>query len=158
MSKKDFKKSDIEELTQKFNLLRKAAEICFVAHKDQKRKFKIGLPYAIHPVRVVLLLMLVGCRDEEILSAALLHDVLEDTYFEREDLEFFGFPKEILDSVEILTKKPEETYLNYILRCSTDKNAKMVKLADLKHNLSDLSYGSMRDKYLLAKYILENKK
>jgi len=45
---------------------------------DQKRKYT-GRPYIVHPAEVVEILMSVGITDENILSAAWLHDVVEDT-------------------------------------------------------------------------------
>lgn len=47
------------------------------AHEDQRRKDS-GLPYVTHPMEVLVLLSRHGIRDEAVLAAAVLHDVLED--------------------------------------------------------------------------------
>lgn len=48
------------------------------AHAGQKRK-STNVPYIVHPVSVMLLLMEHGEHDAELLTAALLHDTVEDT-------------------------------------------------------------------------------
>ena len=48
------------------------------AHAGQKRKSS-EVPYIVHPVAVMLLLMEHGEHDPELLTAALLHDTVEDT-------------------------------------------------------------------------------
>lgn len=48
------------------------------AHAGQKRK-STDVPYIVHPVGVMLLLMEHGEADAELLTAALLHDTVEDT-------------------------------------------------------------------------------
>jgi (p)ppGpp synthase/HD superfamily hydrolase len=47
-------------------------------HAGQKRKSS-DIPYIVHPVCVMLLLMEHGEHDSELLTAALLHDTIEDT-------------------------------------------------------------------------------
>jgi len=47
------------------------------AHKDQERKYS-GLPYYVHPIAVAGIVTQVT-DDEDVISAALLHDVVEDT-------------------------------------------------------------------------------
>lgn len=46
-------------------------------HHGQKRK-SLDVPYIIHPVRVMFVLLRYGITDDDMLAAALLHDVLED--------------------------------------------------------------------------------
>jgi hypothetical protein len=53
-------------------------------------------------------------------------------------------------------KKGEEDYVDYLFRVKTHKWARMVKIADLTHNMSDLAPGNLRDKYSISKYFLEN--
>lgn len=48
------------------------------AHAGQTRKFT-GEPYIVHPARVAMAVSLLGYADEEMVAAAWLHDVLEDT-------------------------------------------------------------------------------
>jgi (p)ppGpp synthase/HD superfamily hydrolase len=66
------------------DVLANIEEFARQAHGDQQRKF-VDEPYIMHPIRVMQL-----CReytaDLPVLSAALLHDVLEDTAVTKEDL------------------------------------------------------------------------
>ena len=131
-------------------LVDKAKEIATEAHEGQKRIG--GLPYIIHPEAVA---GLVDTMEEKVV--AWLHDVLEDTDLTEYDLIAKGIPSYLVEIVKILTRKEGESYFDYILRCLNSNNeiAIKVKIADLTHNFSDLHSGSLRDKYMLAKYILE---
>ncbi len=48
-------------------------------HRYQRRKGSQKIPYINHPVKVALMLADCGHRDVELLQAAVLHDVIEDT-------------------------------------------------------------------------------
>ena len=65
------------------SLIEKAYQAAVEAHKDQKRKS--GEPYIIHPLNVALILAELEL-DKESIAAGLLHDVLEDTVMNYEDL------------------------------------------------------------------------
>ena len=60
--------------------------------------------------------------------------------------------------VDELSKKPGETYFDFIMRIHDGGPFRTgmvaVKLADLRHNMSDLQEGSLKDKYRFAEYIL----
>ena len=85
---------------------------------------------------------------------AWLHDVLEDTNLTPLDLLQKGLPFEVVKDVEILTKRKNENYLEYILRVRGNLIPVAVKLADMKHN-SLTATKSQKDKYSLAAYILK---
>lgn len=78
--------------------------------------------------------------DGEYKIIGLLHDILEDTNCTPEILEHKGLPKYLVDSIVILTRKPNETYNEYIDRviASNNKGAILTKKFDLIHNM-DLS-------------------
>lgn len=59
-------------------LLNAALVFAAVAHGGQKRK-GTAVPYIVHPVGVMLVLIEMGETDPEMLAAALLHDTVEDT-------------------------------------------------------------------------------
>jgi hypothetical protein len=77
-------------------------------------------------------------NDDEVKLAALLHDVLEDTKFTRQDLEGRGYSKRTLDAVELLTNKPDDrrTYGDKIdsIITSGNRDAIEVKYADMSEN------------------------
>ncbi len=73
------KKELLEKLKdgQKYAVMEEAVEFAEKAHKNQKRDE--GTSYILHPLRVAIRLYHSGYRSPEILAAALLHDVLEDS-------------------------------------------------------------------------------
>jgi len=127
------------------------------AHKGQVRKFN-ALPYIVHPRTVAATVDVDGLLRNTaniIRAIAWLHDVIEDSDYTLDHLRDEGFPEEIIDAVDALTKREDEDYVDYLQRVSDDMYATRVKIADIKHNLSDLKKGTLRDKYKLALMILE---
>jgi (p)ppGpp synthase/HD superfamily hydrolase len=96
-----------------------------------------------------------ACRNH-IIAAALLHDTIEDAFVTQKYLKADVMSVMTVVFVEIVTKRPGENYFDFIMRISNSGHvgAKMVKLADLQHNMSDLQEGSMKDKYRFAQYLL----
>ena len=80
--------------------IRKAYDFAKEKHGDQLRRS--GEPYIIHPVQVAYTLAELGL-DESTISAALLHDVVEDTPITHEDI-VREFGDEIAEMVEGVTK------------------------------------------------------
>ena len=107
-----------------------AMKIAYEAHLHQLDKS--GIPYIYHP-------MMVACNQEDEMStsAALLHDVVEDTNITLEELSKH-FPSEVIEALSLLTHDDKEDYFAYIARIKSNSIARNVKLADLKHN-SDLN-------------------
>ena len=138
-------------MKKEIDYLKLAEETSKEYHEGQKR-FD-GSDYFLHLQGVADLM------PEEAIGlkiVAWLHDILEDTSMTEKKLIEIGFDKELIKSVVIITREKDGNYLDYILRCSKDEIVREVKIADLTHNLSNLKKGSLRDKYLLALYILEN--
>lgn len=111
--------------------LDKAILIATTAHQGQVDK--AGAPYILHSLRVMF-----ACRTEDEQICAILHDVIEDTDVTLDDLRVAGFKKEILDALNALTKRKNETYDDFIGRIIKNLLACHVKLADLSDNM-DLS-------------------
>ena len=109
----------------------KAYEIAKKAHLGQVDK--AGEDYIKHPEKVASFVKI----DEE-KAVAYLHDVIEDTELTLEDLSEYGFSKEVIEAVDIITKKRGEDYQSYLNSVKKNKLARAVKLADLRHN-SDLT-------------------
>lgn len=114
-------------------MTKKAMQISYQAHKDQVDKS--GIPYIFHPIHLAEQM-----ETEEAVIVALLHDVVEDTDWSIQALEKEGFSKDITDALGLLTHHDDMGYLDYIgkNKKSSSPHAKIVKIADLKHN-SDLS-------------------
>lgn len=73
---------------------------------------------------------------EDIMIAAALHDVVEDTEIRIADLLRFGFSVEVCRAVDSLTRRENETYLDSIKRAGADPIAQFVKIADLRDHMS----------------------
>ena len=113
-------------------MIQKAFEIAKVAHRDQKDK--AGMDYINHPLTVAGLC----AGNVTAITAALLHDVVEDTKLTLDDLNKKGFPASVIEAVDALTRRKEEPRDVYLERVKQNAVAVQVKLADLIHN-SDLS-------------------
>jgi len=103
----------------------KALIIMFKAHKGQKDK--AGKAYIFHPLKVSF-----GVKTKDAKIVALLHDVIEDSNYTIEDLNFLTEKQKY--SLDLLTHKKDESYFDYIEKIKHNDIAKEVKLSDLKHN------------------------
>ena len=109
----------------------KAYEIAKKAHLGQVDK--AGEDYIKHPEKVASFV-----KTDEEKAVAYLHDVIEDTELTLEDLYKYGFSEEVLKAVDVITKKKGQDYQTYLNFVKENKLARVVKLADLRHN-SDLT-------------------
>ena len=124
-------------------LINKAKMLAGKAHEGQFRKYS-GLPYIVHPIEVATIVQTVE-HSEEMIAAALLHDVVEDTDYSFEDIAKEVSP-EVADLVKGLSdvSKPEDG--NRKVRKAIDKdhlaeqNAEVqtIKLADVISNSQDI--------------------
>jgi (p)ppGpp synthase/HD superfamily hydrolase len=118
-----------------------AASFAARAHRHQLRKDGVT-PYFAHCVRVAMVVRDVfGCDDEIALCAAYLHDTIEDTPTDYDDIEE-AFGRQIADLVAALTKNmllPEaRREADYDARLAqADWRARLVKLADAYDNFVD---------------------
>jgi len=135
-------------------LIKKAFTISLEAHKDMRRKS--GEPYIYHPLEVSLICVEeIGLGTTSIISA-LLHDVVEDTDLELEDIER-DFGTKVMTIIDGLTKisgvfdygssQQAENFRKMLLTLSDDVRVILIKLADRLNNMRTL--GSMpRNKQL----------
>jgi len=144
---------DIEELATRLRpadagLLCQAHRFAAAAHAGQRRRH--GTPYIEHPVAVAWLAFeLFGVTDGEVLAAALLHDVLEDT----DATDLSAFPPRTVRLVELLTDDPFSGRSGRRARWEllwADRDATVLKACDRLSNLSDslLQY----DPHFCARY------
>ena len=108
-----------------------ALAIAKKAHAGQVDK--AGVDYIQHPLYVASQI-----KTEQEEAVALLHDVLEDSDITVADLLAYGLSNEVVTAVQTLTKKKGQSYQDYLGKVKSNNLARVVKLADLKHN-SDLS-------------------
>ena len=126
-----------------------AEELATKMHAGQVRKYS-GEPYITHPIAVADMF-----ENEDYKIVAVLHDTLEDTPLSTEDLVLtYHLPDELADAIVALTHLKIHSYLEYLLQVQKNEIAKQVKLADIRHNMSDLKEGCLKEKYKLSRYIL----
>lgn len=92
-----------------------------------------GNPTILHPLAVGMM----GKNDVEQI-VGFLHDVVEDTTYDFEDLIREGFPQEVIEALKLLTHDKETPYMEYIENICKSGNttALNVKINDLRHNLA----------------------
>lgn len=128
------------ETRRVFGALRFAAD----RHRDQRRKDAEASPYINHPIALAeALISIGGTTDPVVLCAALLHDIIEDTNTTREEL-WDRFGRDVTDVVLDVTDDkglPKEVRkrLQIVNAPNLSRRAKLVKLADLLCNLTDLA-------------------
>ncbi|MFQ3213521.1 MAG: guanosine-3',5'-bis(diphosphate) 3'-pyrophosphohydrolase [Marivirga sp.] len=126
-------------------LIKKAFLTSMEAHKDMRRKS--GEPYILHPIAVATIAVEeIGLGTTSII-AALLHDVVEDTEWEIEDIEkeFGSKVAPIIDGLtkisgvfEYGTSQQAENFRKMLLTLSKDVRVILIKLADRLHNMRTL--------------------
>lgn len=128
-----------EAMPRLFEAVRFAAE----KHRDDRRKGDIAAPYINHPIMVAEQLAAVGLGDDvELLMAALLHDVIEDTDATPEELRVrFGervcsIVLEVSDDKDLRRDERKEQVVRHI--ASKSEEAQLVKLSDVIANTYDI--------------------
>ena len=113
--------------------LERAIEIAVRAHAGQLYPARDGQrgPYVLHLFRVML-----SVEGWDARTAAVLHDVIEDTAVTAVDLRAEGIPERVVDAVVALTHGEQDTYEAYIEALASNDLARRVKLADLADNLA----------------------
>jgi guanosine-3',5'-bis(diphosphate) 3'-pyrophosphohydrolase len=146
-------------------MLFKALAFAEKAHRGQTRKYNTEIPYFIHPLRVMSRLRDYNHHDTNMLSAAILHDVVEDCNVSVEEVSV-QFNENIASLVSELTQADKENpKLKVLVRAdrhrlnveklkNISKDAKIIKLADRLDNLDDVRldipecYGFLKRRYL----------
>lgn len=110
-------------------------------HRYQHRKDEIT-PYINHPIEVASLLLEHGETDLVLLSAAILHDTIEDTNTTEAEIEKLFGPEVLAVVLEVTDAKhlsrPERKKMQVAHAASISRRGKLLKLADKICNISDL--------------------
>lgn len=127
-----------------------ALTYAFKNYGDLKRKSD-DIPYVVHPIRMTAILRAAGFSefdDDDIMIAALFHDLIEDTETSSEDIEN-NYGKKVASIVKELSK-PEHGDKDEWLKSfkNMSNEAKLVKMVDRIDNLMDInvSYWSTETK------------
>jgi GTP pyrophosphokinase len=166
---------DMQELVQEFSkqyspaqteAFQRAVDFAYQTHATQLRES--GEPYFVHPLEVARLVMDMG-MDASSVTAAVLHDVVEDgDNITVADIEFkFGDEiAKLVDGVTKLTKSGQQTYITkkqeqsenlrkLFLAIAADVRVVIIKLADRLHNMRTLAYCNPYKRMRKAKETLE---
>lgn len=121
----------------------KAASFSAKKHRYQKRKGDDAEPYINHPLEVVNLLVNVGKIEEvDVLTAAVLHDTIEDTDTSKEEItELFGenvcrMVLEVTDDKSLPKAERKQKQVEHAPHLSL--GAKQIKLGDKISNITDV--------------------
>ena len=142
--------------------IEKAIYFATYAHKDQIRKS--GEAYIVHPIQVAGILAELKL-DPDTIATGFLHDVVEDTGFSIDDIEY-EFGKDVAFLVEGVTKlgkikykshaeQQAENHRKMLLAMANDLRVIMVKLADRLHNLRTLKFHKPEKQRMIAEETLE---
>ena len=138
-------------------VVRKALDFASEAHKNVRRRS--GGPYIIHPIEVAKIVVTSIGLGYKSISAALLHDVVEDTDYSVEDIRnLFGDKiaslvdgltkiKNVLDNEDKSKKNSNEieslqaeNFKRILLTLNDDVRVVLIKLADRLHNCRTIEY------------------
>lgn len=110
--------------------LEETLRIALEAHAGQKDL--VGNPAILHLMAVCL----AGKNDLQ-KKTGILHDIVEDTDLTLDSLRAKGVEEEVVEAVDLLTHRDEDSYEDYIRKIASSGNetAIQVKLNDLRHNL-----------------------
>ena len=126
----------------------KAVDYAVDAHKGQTRK-KSTVPYIYHPLNLACHALSMGIRDDAIIAACMLHDVVEDCGKELSDLPVDDETKEI---VRLLTREKcseenrNEVLNSYFKAIAENPKAALIKCMDRCNNLTTMSWGLSRER------------
>jgi (p)ppGpp synthase/HD superfamily hydrolase len=131
-------------------LILRAIDFAARKHRDQRRKDEEASPYINHPISVALLLAEIGgIADAEVLSAAILHDTLEDTDTKPEELvaafgmRIFKLVEEVTDDKSLPKARRKELQIAHASQLSAD--AVLIKLGDKISNVLDVTHSPPAD-------------
>ena len=143
---------------KKVDIITKAFNFARQAHKGVRRLS--GEPYILHPIAVAQ----IACEEMGLgatsISAALLHDVVEDTDYTVEDIENIFGPKiaQIVDGLRKISggifgeqaSAQAENFKKLLLTMSDDIRVILIKICDRLHNMRTLASQPANKQYKIA--------
>lgn len=118
--------------------------IAIAAVEFQGKYDKGGKPYILHCLHVMNKLKYQN--DTDLMIAAILHDLVEDTSWTFNALKSEGFSDRVIILLKLLTHEKGLSYDEYIQGIASNKDAIRIKLQDLRHNSDIMRMKGLRDK------------
>ncbi len=127
-------------------------------HRGQYRSGMAQLPYAVHPLTLACHALAMGLADDDVIAAALLHDVVEDTDTRPEELPVSDRVREAvcLLSYNTYDGPKKEIKPRYYENITKNPLASLIKCIDRCNNLSCMADGFTRKK--MTTYVIESEK
>lgn len=113
------------------------------AREHMNVRDKGGHAYILHPMRIAMRLR---TQDEELMSIAVLHDVIEDSKVTFDDLLAEGFSDRVVSALRLLTHQKGVSYNNYIEAMRGNRDALLIKREDLRDNTDITRLKGLTDK------------
>jgi guanosine-3',5'-bis(diphosphate) 3'-pyrophosphohydrolase len=131
------------KINKNMNLIQKAILTAMKAHEGQVRKGDGQTPYILHPLEAGIILSNYT-TNEDLVSIAILHDVIEDGNINYEEIKD-SFSEEIADAVNLLSedksiKDWQERKTENLARLSSNMAIYIIKAVDALVNMKDLFY------------------
>lgn len=145
------------------SLISDAAAFARIAHVGQMRKYSSGVPYITHPFRVAgWVASLVA--DDNLIAAAYLHDVIEDTTYGEDTIRSVfggsvaGYVVELTNTThDKLIPRAERKRLDRERIATISTGAKLVKMVDRWDNLMEMDcQDSEAKRFLRQAYLQES--
>ena len=135
----------------------KALSFALKAHEGQTRK-KSDIPYIYHPLNMACHALAMNIRDDVIIAAILLHDVVEDCGYTSDDL---PVDDEVKNLVKLMTHQKDEGNRDKIMKAyfkglASDPRAALIKCIDRCNNITTMSWGLSRER--IYRTIMETEK
>jgi len=127
-------------------------------HRGQYRRGMAQVPYAAHPLTLACHALAMGLTDDDVLAAALLHDVIEDTDTRPEELPVNDRVREAVCLLSYNTYAGPKQEIKPLYYENIGKNplASLIKCMDRCNNLSCMADGFTGDK--MTVYVIESEK
>ena len=127
-------------------------------HAGQVRKGPVPVPYIIHPLTMASHALAMGLTDDDVLSALLLHDVVEDTGTLPDELPVSPRVQEAVRLVSYNSYPGPKAQImpDYYRNIRNNPLACLIKCIDRVNNLSGMSYGFTRHR--MIEYVVQTEK
>ncbi len=126
----------------------KALDFAKKAHRDQFRKGS-DIPYIYHPLNLACHCLAMDIKEDPVIAACLLHDVIEDTEYTSDDLPVGDETKQL---VRLMTHEKtdgsdrDKVMEAYFKGLASDPKAALIKCVDRCNNLTTMSWGLSRER------------